>query len=115
MGVVVVAITWGYTTTPRKTFAQRQRRAKGPRLAPMRRPQARAILDRMADRINAVHPGTIDLTDDRETAIALFGVMNVIVERLIAAPKHTAALYASLPHGALDAIQKRDASATGTT
>ncbi len=64
---------------------------------------------------SAVHPGQMDLKDDVATATALFGVMNVIVEQMIAAPKHTAALYASLPQGALQAIQERDAGATTAT
>lgn len=60
---------------------------------------------------DGVHPGVIDLRDDLQTAVALFGVMNLIVEQLISAPKHTEALYTTLPQGALDALQHRD---TGT-
>jgi Domain of unknown function (DUF4145) len=36
---------------------------------------------------NAVHPGTIDLKDDKETALTLLGLVNMIVERRIAGPK----------------------------
>lgn len=60
---------------------------------------------------NAVHPGELDLRDDGDTAMAIFGVMNVIVEQVITAPKHAQQLYASLPQGALDAIRKRDLNA----
>jgi hypothetical protein len=57
-----------------------------------------------------VHPGEIDLKDDRETVTALFAAMNVIVEQLIAGPKQAAPLYSQLPQGAKDAIVKRDAA-----
>ncbi len=42
---------------------------------------------------NAVHPGQLDLKDDEPTALHLFTAMNLIVEQLISAPKHAAALY----------------------
>ncbi|WP_290885076.1 DUF4145 domain-containing protein [Hoeflea sp.] len=57
---------------------------------------------------NAVHPGQIDLRDDRATAESLFRLMNLIAEKLISEPKHVDEVYASLPAGALDAIEKRD-------
>jgi hypothetical protein len=57
---------------------------------------------------NAVHPGEMDLTDDRETALALFDVLNFIVEQRVAQPKKLQALYDRLPSGAKDAIEKRD-------
>lgn len=57
---------------------------------------------------NAVHPGQIDLKDDRATAETLFKLLNLIVEKTISEPKHVAEVYASLPKGALDAIKKRD-------
>jgi Domain of unknown function (DUF4145) len=59
---------------------------------------------------NAVHPGELDLRDDRDTALALFVAMNLVVEQMIAAPKHAQKLYETLPQGALDAIKKRDGS-----
>lgn len=43
---------------------------------------------------NALHPGELDLRDDIETALALFGVMNYTVEQRIAQPKKLQALYA---------------------
>ncbi len=58
---------------------------------------------------NAVHPGELDLRDDKETAIALFEVMNLIVEDRIAQPKKMSRLYAKLPKKAREAIEKRDA------
>jgi hypothetical protein len=57
---------------------------------------------------NAVHPGTIDLKDDKETALTLLGLVNMIVERRIAGPKKLLNLFAGLPPGALQQIEKRD-------
>ncbi|MHC8343369.1 DUF4145 domain-containing protein [Pseudomonas sp. RT6P73] len=57
---------------------------------------------------NAVHPGQIDLRDDRATAEMLFKLLNLIVEKLISEPKHIAEIYGSLPQAALAAIEKRD-------
>jgi len=57
---------------------------------------------------NAVHPGEIQLDDNPEVASALFGLLNIIVETLIAEPKRIEALYASLPEAAREAINKRD-------
>lgn len=57
---------------------------------------------------NAVHPGHIDLRDDRATAEKLFGLVNLIAERMISQPKHVQELYESLPEGARKAIEKRD-------
>lgn len=36
---------------------------------------------------NAVHPGQIDLKDDRESAYKLFGFINIMVDILITQPK----------------------------
>lgn len=58
---------------------------------------------------NAVHPGELDLKDDRETVAALFGLVNVIVEVMISQPKHIDALYdATVQGGARAGIEKRD-------
>jgi hypothetical protein len=57
---------------------------------------------------NAVHPGEMDLRDDRVTAVALFGLVNLIAEAMITEPERVEALYASLPPGSKDAITKRD-------
>ncbi len=59
---------------------------------------------------NSVHPLELDLRDDAETVGALFGVLNFIVEDRIARPKKLGSLYDSLPEGARQAIEKRDAS-----
>jgi hypothetical protein len=57
---------------------------------------------------NAVHPGQIDLRDDKASAIKLFDVVNLIVEAMIATPKHIEKMYSELPEGARKAIEKRD-------
>lgn len=57
----------------------------------------------------SIHPGEMDLKDDRETALALFRIINLIVETAITEPKRLDALYASLPQSKLDGIAKRDA------
>jgi len=56
----------------------------------------------------AVHPGTIDLKDDRETAHALFQLIHIIVENLITHPKNIDELYSKLPQEKRDAISQRD-------
>lgn len=45
----------------------------------------------------AVHPGTMDLNDDPETAIALFNLVNIITEAMITQPKMIESLYEKLP------------------
>lgn len=57
---------------------------------------------------NAVHPGEIRVDDNPEIAQVLFRLINVIVENRIAEPKRIGALYASLPEGARNAIERRD-------
>jgi Domain of unknown function (DUF4145) len=59
---------------------------------------------------NAVHPGQIDLSDDRERAVALFGLMNYIVEQQITQPRELASIYEALPESSREQIEKRDAS-----
>lgn len=58
---------------------------------------------------NAVHPGEMDIRDDRKTADNLFGLVNLIVEILITQPKHVSTMFSALPPGAVEAIMKRDA------
>ena len=56
----------------------------------------------------AVHPDTMDLRDDRETAIKLFGLVNHIAFEMVTHPKEIEALYSSLPPEKLAGIVKRD-------
>jgi Domain of unknown function (DUF4145) len=57
---------------------------------------------------NAVHPGQLDLRDDRATAESLFRLLNVIAEKMISEPKHVDDVYNSLPTQAKKAIEIRD-------
>lgn len=58
---------------------------------------------------NAVHPGEIDLRDDRGTAERLFVLVNMIADIMISQPKAVEEMYSGLGQNALDAIAKRDA------
>ena len=58
---------------------------------------------------NAVHPGEINLSDTPEMGQNLFDMLNFIVEDRITRPRQIADLYAKLPEGARQAIEKRDA------
>jgi len=57
---------------------------------------------------NAVHPGQIELRGDRATAETLFGLVNLICEKMISEPKHVEAVYDKLPESARKAIDQRD-------
>lgn len=57
---------------------------------------------------NAVHPGELRLEDNPETATALFGLVNLIVDNRIAEPVRIKKLYESLPAGAREGVDKRD-------
>ena len=56
----------------------------------------------------SVHPGTIDLNDNREIANRLFKLVNFIATKLITELKEIDELYNSLPQSKLDGIKKRD-------
>lgn len=56
----------------------------------------------------SVHPGEIDLNDDRETAEQLFHIVNIIVMQMISQPKMVNQMYANLPESKLRGIQNRD-------
>jgi Domain of unknown function (DUF4145) len=64
---------------------------------------------------NAVHPGQIDLRDDRATAETLFSLVNLICEKMITEPKHVDEVYARLPEAARKAIEQRDAPKEGSS
>lgn len=58
---------------------------------------------------NAVHPGKIDLKDDRETAHKLFHFVNIIAELLISQPKQIDEFYNfKIPETSREAIKERD-------
>ena len=58
---------------------------------------------------NAVHPGEINFDDGREVAVGLFKLVNLIAQEMITVPREAQELFDSLPQGAKDAIEKRDA------
>lgn len=58
---------------------------------------------------NAVHPGEIDIRDDRVTVEKLFTLVNLMVDVMISQPKQVGEMFAGLPTGTLAAIEKRDA------
>ena len=57
---------------------------------------------------NAVHPGELDLTEDTERVIKLFGLINFIAEKMITEPKEIDSFYDDLPEDARKAVEKRD-------
>jgi len=56
----------------------------------------------------AVHPGVMDLKDDRDTALRLFDLVNAISEQMISHPKVVSEMYAQLPESKRKAIETRD-------
>jgi hypothetical protein len=59
----------------------------------------------------AVHPGQMDLRDDQATAAKLFGLVNIIVDRMISHPKKVQEIYGTLPESKRKAIEERNAKA----
>jgi hypothetical protein len=57
----------------------------------------------------SVHPGTIDLNDDRETALRLFDIVNAIADQMISHPKKVQEMYGKLPEAKRKAVEARDA------
>lgn len=57
---------------------------------------------------NAVHPGELDLKDNRQIVTKLFTLLNTIVQAMITQPKEIDSLWDEMPEGARDAAQRRD-------
>lgn len=57
---------------------------------------------------DAVHPGTLDLKDDVDTAIILFHLINYIVDNQITSKKKIDKIFKSLPNDKLNGIKNRD-------
>lgn len=57
---------------------------------------------------NAVHPGQIDFNDNRETALALFSLVEIIVHNTWTKNKIVEKAYALLPESTKNAIARRD-------
>lgn len=59
----------------------------------------------------AVHPGTLDLRDDRDTAVQLLQLINSITDQMISHPKKVESLYDKLPEAKRAGIDTRNAKA----
>ncbi len=57
----------------------------------------------------SVHPGQINLDDNKEVAYKLFELINIIAQAMITQPKEILKLYSSLPQKKLESITERDA------
>ena len=57
---------------------------------------------------NAVHPGEINVDDNKEIAATLFQALNIIIEKIIIEPQKMNDLFNLLPEGAKEHIFKRD-------
>ncbi|HUJ10269.1 MAG TPA: DUF4145 domain-containing protein [Verrucomicrobiae bacterium] len=57
---------------------------------------------------NAVHPGELDVSDNREIAVELFKLINLIADKMITEPRMAEEIYNSLPQSARDGISRRD-------
>lgn len=57
---------------------------------------------------DAVHPGVIDIRDDRDSAERLFDLVNIVAEQMISHPKSVKEMYEKLPTSKLEAIKRRD-------
>jgi hypothetical protein len=60
----------------------------------------------------AVHPGEINLDDNRDTALQLFSVINLIADQMITHPKQVETMYSGLPQDKLLGIEQRNKKAT---
>lgn len=56
----------------------------------------------------SVHPGIIDLRDNRDIANQLFRLVNFIAEKMITEPKEIDAIYSALPENKRRGIKDRD-------
>ncbi len=63
----------------------------------------------------SVHPGEIDLNDNKEVAVKLFELVNLIAEQMISHPKQVESLYSGLPEKKLRGIEQRNAKAKTKT
>ncbi len=63
---------------------------------------------------NAVHPGEINLEDNREISLGLFRIINFIVDKAISEPAHVDLIFSQLPEGAREAIARREIRAGGS-
>ncbi|WP_259756970.1 DUF4145 domain-containing protein [Pseudomonas sp. GCEP-101] len=57
----------------------------------------------------SVHPGELNLNDNREISLKLFELVNLICDQMITHPKQVQRIYRNLPSGKLEGIERRDA------
>lgn len=57
---------------------------------------------------NSVHPGEMDMDDNRDTALSLFKLVNVIVDETIGRDERIDDFYDTLPEGPKEGIENRD-------
>lgn len=56
----------------------------------------------------AVHPGEINIDDNKEIAIAMFRLINIIIEKMVVEPNEIDELYNLMPKNKLEGIEIRD-------
>lgn len=56
----------------------------------------------------AVHPGEINLDDNKQLAYAMFRLINIIIEKMLVEPKEIKELYYLMPKSKLQGIENRD-------
>lgn len=56
----------------------------------------------------SVHPGTLDVSDDPDLALALFHLVNKIAEKAFTEPREMAELYAKMPESKRNGVAQRD-------
>lgn len=56
----------------------------------------------------AVHPGEINIDDNKDLAIAMFRLLNIIIDKMIVEPKQIDDLYNLMPENKLEGIKNRD-------
>ncbi|HNJ61220.1 MAG TPA: DUF4145 domain-containing protein, partial [Chitinophagales bacterium] len=56
----------------------------------------------------SVHPGELNINDNREIAAQLFKLVNFIATKMISEPKEIDEIYNSLPEKKLKGIEERD-------
>jgi hypothetical protein len=61
---------------------------------------------------DSVHPGQVDIKDDKDTAITLFKLTNFIAEEMLTKPKEVREIFDSLPESKKEQIQKRNNSSS---
>lgn len=62
----------------------------------------------------AVHAGTMDDVDNKDTALGLFRLINIIADVMITQPKHVSNMYDLLPQDKKEAIEGRNSKISTT-